>query len=304
MPAEPEALLARFDELNRSGKSATLRGEFSLALAAYAEAHEVAVQLANVDRIDRAQLNVAMVRIQMGETRRGEEGLREILLRSSDSRVAFTAAYHLASSQRKRGQHQRAMAYARRALDRARALGSPDMLAACHNLIGNIFLSQNYLDEALAAYHTALELRRVQPEDVRHSIAILEDNIGYCQLLKKQYGEGTERILAALQLAEEVSDRRCRAECLQDLCYGHLLRGEHEKAAVWGERALGAALEAGYGDIAENCHYLLGAVADQLGDLEQRDRHFARLQELHPELPFLKDFLCSVDVTHIITLRR
>jgi hypothetical protein len=41
-----------------------------------------------------------------------------------------------------------------------------------------------------------------------------------------------------------------------------------------------------------------------MGDVAARDAHFQQLQSLHPELPFLKDFLCAVDVTQIITLKR
>jgi hypothetical protein len=108
----------------------------------------------------------------------------------------------------------------------------------------------------------------------------------------------------ALDLAEETDDRRCRAECLQDLCYAYLMNGRIEDAIVEGRRALDAALASEFQDISENCHYLLGELGSRSGRYEMRDHHFEALQKLHPEVPFLREFLCTVDVTDVITLKR
>ncbi len=196
------------------------------------------------------------------------------------------------------------MVYAQRALERARNLGATDCLAMVHNLVGNLYLSQSYLDEALAEYRRALTLRESQEDDTRYSRAIVLENLGYCLLLQHGLDDGTSRLREALDLARQVGDRRCEAECLQDLCYGHLLQDDYDVAVEWGEAALDLAESADYPDIEENCHYLLGELGSRMGDLERRDEHFQSLQSLHPELPFLKDFLCAVDVTQIITLKR
>jgi tetratricopeptide (TPR) repeat protein len=294
----------RYARLKQRGKTATLRGDFEAALECFQQARELVAAGSDATLVDEADLNLSMVWLQRGEARKGEEGLREILLRSRDDPIALAAAYNLASSLRKQGRHERALVYARRALERANKLGAPDGLAMVHNLIGNILLTRSYLDEALAEYQTALELRNSQQEDTRYSRAILLENLGYCLLLKRRIREGLSRIRTALGLAEEVGDRRCQTECLQDLCYGLLLAGRHREAIGLGTRALGLAQEADYRDIEENCHYLLGELGNRTGKLEMRDRHFEQLQSLHPELPFLRDFLCAVDVTQIITLKR
>ncbi len=295
---------SRFSRLNARGKRATLRGDYEEALRTYDAALRLARELAEDRMIIVARLNRAMVMIKMGEARRGEEGLREILLQTSDRRIAFSAAYNLASSLRKQGSYEQALRYARRAMDRSRELAADDLRAAVHNLLGNILLGQSYLDDALHEYEQALALRRSLPGDQRFSLAILEENVGYCQLLQRRFEEGMVRIRAALELARQVGDRRCRAECLQDLCFGHLMLDRFSQALEYGEQALDLAVETGYDDVEENCHYLLGELGSRAGDLDRRDRHFERLQEQHPELPFLKDFLCSVDVTNIITLKR
>jgi tetratricopeptide (TPR) repeat protein len=283
------------------GATALREGDFASALEAYERARAASQ---STDDRDKADLSIAMTRLQMGDARRGEEGLREILLRAADSRTAFHAAYNLACSLRRQGRYERALAYAGRAMERARAIGSPDFLAPVHNLLGNVHLNQNYLDEALAEYEAALALRRGQEGDTRFSRAILEENIGYCLILQRRVDEGFEHLHRALALAEETGDRRCRAECLQDLCYAHLMDGQVEEAIAEGERALDVARAANFADIAENCHYLLGELGSRSGRFEMRDRHFEALQRLHPEVPFLREFLCTVDVTELITLKR
>lgn len=293
-PADPTAWSER-------AAAAVQRGDFATAIDYY---RRLRVLADSPEAEDKADLNIAMVRLQMGEARRGEDGLREILLRTSDPRIAFHAAYNLACSLRQQGRYERAMTYARRALERARALGSIDLLAPVHNLLGNVHLNQNYLDQALAEYEIALSLRRSQEGDTRFSRAILEENIGYCLILKRQVGEGLERLHGALRLAEETGDRRCRAECLQDLCYAYLMDGRIEAAIAEGERALEAANGGEFRDIVENCHYLLGELGSRSGRLEMRDQHFEALQNFHPEVPFLREFLCTVDVTDVITLKR
>ena len=299
--ASPEA---RYEALSAEGAEATRHGDFARALECYRTAVEHARAGRDVVREDAALVNAAMVLIQLGRAREGEEGLREILLRTTDVRVAFNAAYHLASSLRRQSRHEKALTYARRAMEKARQLDAADFLGPAHNLLGNIFLSQSYLEPALAEYEMSLRIREAQAGDTRYSRAIVRENIGYCLLLLRRMPEGLVQIGQALELAREVADHRCIAECLQDLCYGHLLQGSLEEAARRGEEALEEAVAGGFADLQENCHYLLAEIGTQSGDLARRDEHLDRLQDRHPELPFLKDFLCAVDVMSMITLKR
>lgn len=303
-PAADGAVREEIERLTAVGTAATRRGEFADALAAFEEALSLARSAGRSEDIEKGALNVAMVRMQSGEAKRAEEGLREILLRTQDARIGFTAAYHLASSLRRQGRLERALSYAQRALERAEAEREPDLLAPVHNLLGNILLAQSYPDRALEYYETALRIRESQEEDTRWSEAILRENIGYCLILGGNIDPGIETIVRALDVAEEIGDRRCRAECLQDLCYGHLLRDRYAEALEFGAKALEEARVAGYRDIEENCHYLLGEIGTRTGDAARRDAHFEALQQMHPELPFLLDFLCAVDVMGLITLKR
>jgi tetratricopeptide (TPR) repeat protein len=293
-----------YEAWSRAGAEATRRGEFGAALSAYLRAQELAEASEDEGREQAAALNVAMVRLQTDAWRDADEGLREILLRTGDARIGYTAAYHLAGSLRRQARHERALSYARRAMERARELGTAEYLAPAHNLLGNIHLAQSRMPEALAEYRRSMELRQAQPEDTRFSRAILLENIGYCLLLLQQFDDGLAHLEQGLALAQEVDDKRCRAECLQDLCYAMLLTGRYDAARDRGEAALALAESQHYGDIRENCHYLLGEVGTRIGDADLRDRHLDHLQALHPELPFLRDFLSAVDITSVLSLKR
>ena len=59
----------------------------------------------------------------------------------------------------------------------------------------------------------------------------------------------------------------------------------------------------GYKELIKNCYYLLGEINYLSGNEEKRDHYFYRLQEMYPHLPFLRDFLCTFDVSKIIALR-
>jgi len=68
-----------FEDWTARGADATQRGDFREALAAYGSAREVAVASADALRLDKADLNLAMVRIQLGQAREGVALLRRNL---------------------------------------------------------------------------------------------------------------------------------------------------------------------------------------------------------------------------------
>lgn len=298
------ATYATYDEAAVAGADAVRRGDFAAALDAYGTSAELARSEGDPTKIDKAALNIAMARLQAGDAGSAEEGLREILLRSREPRLAFTAAYHLASSLRKRGKLEKARGYAHRAMERASALAAPDLIASTRNLLGNILVLQSRFEEAIAEYRSALATWDRQPGDTRYLRAILLENLGYALVVSQHPDEGIAMLTSAKRLADEVGDLRCRAEALQDLCYGSLLRDDLGAALGFGKAALDLSTRMRYDDIEENCHYLLGEIGSRSGDARLRDEHFGMLQERHPELPQLKELLCAIDVTQIITLRR
>jgi tetratricopeptide (TPR) repeat protein len=204
---------------------------------------------------------------------------------------------------RRQKRWDRARFYAQMAMERSRGLDDTVWTARCHNLLGNLHLCQSDADTALREYRKALQLRLGQDGDTRFPRAILMDNMGYCWLLKGKYARGLELIHEALRLAEEVGASRCVAESLQDLCFGNMKLGTLDQAAAYGERALALGDEHDYSDVIRNCCYLLSEVYHLSDDEQTSDEYLERLQALFPDIPYLRDFLRTFDVSNIIALK-
>ena len=303
-PEQDSALREAYRRHHAEGVALVRSGELREAQASFEAALQQAGWLGDPRLQHEAQANLSMVSLQLGEDRKAEAGLREILLNSRNPRTLFGAAYNLAVSLRKQGKYERARFYAGKAMESAGRVRDASNRAGCHNLLGNILMNESRLDEALVEYRRSLRIRRRQKGDHRFSIAILRENIGYTYLLKRQFRRGASMIARALTIASEAGARRLVAESYQDLCYAWMQMGHYRSATSFGEKALEIACESGYPDVEKNCYYLLGETAHLAGRSEERDRHFGSLQRLHPELPFLREFLMAFDLSDIITLKR
>lgn len=278
-------------------------GDLGKALASFKSALSSARRSNSSDQINKVLSNISSCYIEMGQFERASKGLREIILRSSNDDTICAASYNLSICLRRQGQFQKAFIYAKRAFDKSQAMGDLNWMARCHNLVGNIYLVQSHLDKALQEYRKALAIRLRERELNRFSVAILKDNIGYCLMLQGHYERGIRSVLEALELVTELSSKKCICECAHDLSFGYMQLRRLEEAEQYGKRALEIAEAEGYKDIVKNCYYLLGEIYCLKGDDEQRDYYFYRLQDIYPNLPFLRDFLCMFDVSKIIALR-
>jgi tetratricopeptide (TPR) repeat protein len=292
-----------YDDLYRRIETEVRHGDYRSALKLSQEAVTVARQLGDQELTHKAISNLSVIYLELGEPKRAERGLREIILRSSDAAVVCGAAYNLAVSLRRQKNVDRAVFFAQKALERARSMRHSTWLSRCYNLLGNIALCQSDFDEALRHYRRSLQIRRRMDEDTRFSQAILLDNIGYCWLLKQRYGKGIGLVHEALTLAEEVGSKRYVAESCQDLCFGYMKSGNPRRAITYGRRALALAERQGYADIVRNGYYLLGEAYSRAGRESVAERYYGKLQALYPHLPFLREFLNTFDVSDIIALK-
>lgn len=292
-----------FSKLISQGCGSLRRGDLAQALVHFESALDHARRTDDAERANKALSNISTVYIEMGEYERASAGLKEIILRSTDDETICGASYNLSICLRRQGKYQKAFSYARRAVEKSRALGDLNWMARCHNLIGNIYLVQSHLDKALAQYRRALAIRMKEPQPNNFSIAILKDNIGYCQLLQGRYEEGIQNVQEALDLVMRLGSKKCICECAHDLSFGYMQTRRLDEAEEFGKRALEIAESEGYKEIVKNCYYLLGEINYLKGNEEMRDHYFYRLQDMYPHLPFLRDFLCTFDVSKIIALR-
>ena len=292
-----------FAQLIARGCSSLRKGDFDLALSEFERALGIARAADDSERVNKALSNLSTCYIELGEYEKASKGLREIILSSTDDETICGASYNLSISLRRLGKYQKAFVYARKAFEKSKALGDLNWMARCHNLIGNIYVVQSHLDKAQVQYRKSLALRLKEAETNRFSVAILKDNIGYCQLLQGHYDKGIQNVREALDLVTQLASKKCICECAHDLSFGYMQMRRLDEAEEYGRQALEIAESEGYKEIVKNCFYLLGEINYLKGDEEQRDYYFYRLQDLYPHLPFLRDFLCTFDVSKIIALR-
>jgi tetratricopeptide (TPR) repeat protein len=300
-PDDPRRV--RYDRLSREAAEHIRRGEFDLALALYRDARSLSDALKDPALRDEALTNLSMAYLEAGDVARASEGLREVILRSRSDLTIHHAAYNLAIALRREGRYDRALFYARLSIRKANESGDLAGQARCHNLLGNIHVNLSALDEALAEYRRALVLRRKEPGDNRFSLAILLENLGYCRLLRGERKPGVRLLLRALGMARDVGDRRCQADCLQDLSYAALLDRDPLRARRYGMRSLALARQMSYADVEKNCYFLLGEAAQRLGDEAACERWFQRLQSYYPHIENLTEFLKAFDVTQVLNLK-
>jgi len=292
-----------FSRLIAQGCASLRKGDLDRALAEFENALSLARAAGDAERVNKALSNLSTCYIELGEYEKASKGLREIILSSTDDETICGASYNLSISLRRLGKHQKAFVYARKAFEKSKALGDLNWMARCHNLIGNIYLVQSHLNKALVQYRNALSLRLKEGEVNRFSVAILKDNIGYCQLLQGKYEKGIKNVREALDIVTALASKKCICECAHDLSFGYMQMRRLDEAEEFGRQALEIAEAEGYKEIVKNCFYLLGEINYLKGDEAQRDHYFYRLQDLYPHLPFLRDFLCTFDVSKIIALR-
>lgn len=285
------------------GYALVQKSRFPDALATFEKARTMAAAGGDEGLVDKAIANKSMVLLEMGEYAQAARGLKEIILRSRDAETICGASYNLSISLRRQGQYQKACFYARLAGEKSRAIADPNWIARCHNLLGNLHLVRSRLAPALREYRKALAIRIREKTLNKFGIGILKDNIGYVLILLGRYEEGIREILDARKLAKEVGNSRSVCECSHDLAFGYMQVRNLEQAERCGESALKMAEDIGFKEIVKNCYYILGEINFLKGNAKRRDHYFYRLQSLHPHLPFLRDFLCTFDVSKIIALR-
>jgi len=296
-----ERCIRVYHALQRQCREAVHHGRLERAGVLARRALLVANSSGSSPLLHQATTNHSMVLLELGALVKAEKGLREVVLASTDTETICRAAFYLASSLRRQNRLGRAHFFARSAVRQANDLGDAIWRARCHNLLGNIELNRGGLEAALDEYRRALALWENLPGDHRFALAIVLDNLGYCLTLQKKTREGLPYLARALAFARQVDDPRTEAECRQDLAHALLGLGHTGPSRHNALTALALAEKLNFRDILQNCFYILGELAAQEGDDEERDHWFNRLQTLFPDVPHLREFLGLFDVSDLLT---
>jgi len=299
-------MIPRFDDLMRSAEAAFTHDDFEGSAALYAEAVEVARQFGDNDHADRAFCNHCSVLVELDRGADQIPKLKEILLRSSNTRNRFHAAYCTAVAYDISGEADKAQSYADRATVFADELGDPVSASRSLNLVGNLSIRSSKFPEAESAFVRSLEAHHELDGHHRMTEAQVRDNLGYVMMCTDRLHEGIDLCEEARSELERIGADHYLYETLQDLCYGHLVADNLDRAKECGEKALDLAVEFEDDQVAKNCLFLLSETAVRRGDTFRARRYLRELTAYYPEVGISEeiiDVFLATDLTSVVNLR-
>ena len=296
----------RYDELLQLAEEALGADDLALSASLFAEAEDHARSRGEIDRADRAFCNRCSVLAELDQGADQIPKLKEILLRSGDTRNRFLAAYCTGTAYFISEDFERAHSYARRATGLARELGDQNLESRSLNLVGTLAARASLFEEAEEAFQRCLEAHRGADGYQKVMAAQVEDNLGYVMLCTDRLDEGLRLCEDARATMEELGADHYLFETLQDLCYGYVLADDLDRAHECGTRALELAIEHSDEQIAKNCLFLLSEIAVRRGDTFGARRYLHELTAYYPEAGVSEeiiDVFLATDLTTVVNLR-
>lgn len=292
----------RYENLRTSGIAAAEQGSYEAAERSLSAALEVARETGDQWLIDVAFCNWAGVKVALREFDGLLASMREILLRSADPGNCRLAGYHISRIYELQGEYRKGLFYARVARDRTAQVEDPDpaWIASDHNQIANFLVANSEFAQALREYQLALE---AQPKEQGSRVATLLQNLGYCHLMLGRPREAFPLLFKSLRTFIRLGANSLRAVNHLDLAYTYLEVDRPRSAIRHAERALALAHHHDDQTHVKNALYLLGEAFHLNGDDAEARRQFERLSDCYEGLPFIADFLLTVDVRRMINLR-
>lgn len=296
----------RFDRLQQQAQDRFVAGELRQAVELYAAAERLALEHGRQELADRAFCNRCAMLIELEEGYDQIPALKQVLLRSSDSKTRYLASYYTAEAFRGDEEWDRALTYARRASELAEQLDEAPARAAVANLRGTVAMRSCQFEEAEQAFEEALGW--YEDADGYHRImaAQVTDNLGYVRMCNDRLEDGLRLCEEARRSFEQLEADHYLYETLQDLCYGYILDDRLDHAAECGELALELAIQ--YSDplIAKNCLFLLSEIAVRQGDSFRARRYLRELIAHYPDVGLSEeiiDVFLATDLTSVVNLR-
>jgi len=292
----------RYLRLTRLAQRAFSHGRLERALALFTAAEDEAKRAGDRELSDRAFCNRCVVLLELDRLDGAVSELKSVLMRVRDPFTAWMAAYYTAQVYKADGNINRALAYARRATELARACPEPRAMAASANEHGTLALLDSHFAEAGEQFELALTLAGDDHVDAIGR-AIIRDNLGYCMMCTGRAEEGMALCRDAAAAIETAGARQYLAEVYQDLCYGSLQGGDFDDARTWGEQALKLAHQFKHPTVARNTLMLLADAAMDAGDEEASEHYLQSLAEHYPDFRGMKSFLRAFNVREVINLK-
>lgn len=294
--------LERFQERTKAGFEALHAGRHEPAVRLLQQALEAALDLGDSELADEARVNLSQGRFGAGDLDGAEKGMRELLFRRAEGKIAFSAALAIARVCKARRDFERSRFYLDRALASAGEATPPLQLSAALNLRANLAMHGNDFGRAACDYAEALRL--LEDSGTRgYALAVARDNLGYCYVLDEQMERGIPLLESALREAREHDVGRYIAEAAQDLCFAWLKLERPDVAEPHGRSALRGAEERAYLDIEKNALWLLGEALCRQGREDEAQALFTRLEAFYPGMNDLGRFLRTYDISAMVSLK-
>ncbi len=185
-----------------------------------------------------------------GHYRRGGEVCRVSLARLASSggpeaqALAATVEVAAATTARERGELGQALAFARAAADRARAVGNDALAGRAERCLGDVLQLQGDFDDAEAVYERAASAFAAAGDEAE--LANVLNSLGSMEAMQERFDAAEERFVRCVELFERVGDELSRATALNNLGYIADVRGDAQEAAHRYERSLEVYERLGY----------------------------------------------------------
>ncbi len=178
----------------------------------------------------------------------------------------------------------------------------PHLIFDTEALCGRLLMAESRFEAAEQCYRRALEAAVDLAEVAPVRLAYVQDELGYCLMVRRRTGEGLRLVHAGLEGLEARGLLSQAAPLLLDLCYGYLQSGRYGAARTFGGVYLDSVVpeEDGAGRTAL---YLLAEACRLDGSDEEARRWLDRLAGLHPGFRMLRACLDAFDFRRVIPLK-
>ncbi len=289
--------------LRKTAKDALWKGDYERALTLYEDGLALARSWKDRELEDLFTCNRATTLLEIDRLDFDLGKLKEIFLRNPRSHNGVLAAYTSSHAHEKRGEYERAVFYARTALQRAQEEGFDDLIAGSMNSLANLELHESRFDSARGLFQQALDRLEANGEGETHLANLYADNLGYCHIALDQVDIGLPLVQRGLRGFERLGARQALDYPCLDLCFAYLKLGRPGEASGWGLRSLAIGEEFHREDVVKNSHYLLAEAYSELEQDTVADEHYEALANYYPDFPALKNYLQQISLMGMINLR-
>lgn len=276
-------------------------GRFPEALDRFDEAYRIAEANGDRNTIDLAFCNRAVMSTMLKKPGDWIPRLQEILLRTSEPRVARFCAYNLALIYDWEKSFKKSLFYGRIALRYSAEIGIPELQASAHDAIGNALLAMNDFQAGAVEFERSLALL---PAEARVRRAVVEANLAYSLLMRDRIAEAFPLLYRSLRRLRREGSAFLRMGPELSLAFAHLLVNKSAKAIDHALIALETGEDFGATETVKNALLLIGEAYKRAGDSPAARRCFDVLQETYyPDKPEVPAMLLGLDLCKVINLR-